>query len=131
MNVARHMFIIFRVSRKGQHNTLVCYWATRAFEDLRASLMERQREALTRKNRSDASAFAFSHEIFAHVNEYRDVFRAMAGKQSGAAVQQLLHKILLTLVRDDVKATWLRGATAVQSRWKRSHASLQAPSSGC
>jgi AcrR family transcriptional regulator len=79
------------------------------FEDLRASLKKRQREALTRKNRAEERVFAFSHEIFAHVYEYRDVFRAMAGKQSGAAVQQLLHKILLDLVRDDVKAVASRG----------------------
>jgi hypothetical protein len=37
--------------------------------------------------------------------EERDVFQAMVGKQSGAMVQQVLHKILLDLVRDDVKAT--------------------------
>ena len=43
--------------------------------------------------------------MFAHGNEYRDVFLAMLGKRSGAVVQQLLSNILLNLIRDDVKAT--------------------------
>jgi hypothetical protein len=48
--------------------------------------------------------------MFAHASEYRDVFRAMAGNESGAVVERLLQKILLDLVRDDVKATLPRGA---------------------
>ncbi len=53
--------------------------------------------------------FAFSHEMFAHANEHRDVFRAMVGKQSGALIQHLLHRMLVDLVRDDVKAMAPRG----------------------
>ncbi|MGH9627203.1 MAG: TetR/AcrR family transcriptional regulator [Bryobacteraceae bacterium] len=74
------------------------------FDDLRASLRERQREALARGSSIEERVFAFSHEIFAHADGHRDVFRAMVGKQSGAVVRQLLHKILLDLVRDDMKA---------------------------
>jgi hypothetical protein len=33
----------------------------------------------------------------------------MVGKESGAAIQRLLHKLLVDLVRDDVKATMPRG----------------------
>jgi hypothetical protein len=46
--------------------------------------------------------------MFAHANEYRHVFRAMVGKHSGAVIQHLLHKLLVDLVRDDVKAMVLR-----------------------
>jgi AcrR family transcriptional regulator len=74
------------------------------FEDLRASLRQRQREALSGRGSVDERAFAFSHEMFAHANEYRDVFRAMVGKQSGAVVQQILHQMLVELVREDMKA---------------------------
>jgi len=74
------------------------------FEDLRASLKQRQREALSRRGSVDERAFAFSYEMFAHANEYRDVFQAMVGKQSGAIVQQILHNMLLDLVRQDTKA---------------------------
>ncbi len=73
------------------------------FDELRASLKERQREALTRGN--DQRLFAFSHEIFLHTNEHRGLFRAMVGKQSGAVIQQVLHKMMVDLVREDVKAT--------------------------
>jgi len=75
------------------------------FDDLRASLKERQREALARRSGLDERVLGFSYEIFAHANDHRDVFLAMAGKRSHAAVQQLLFKILLELVRDDLKAT--------------------------
>jgi AcrR family transcriptional regulator len=74
-------------------------------ENLRASLRERQREALSAV-RSDDRLFAFSRELFIHANEHRTVFRAMVGKRSGAVVQQLLQKMLVDLVRDEVKARW-------------------------
>ncbi len=72
-------------------------------EGLRASLKERQRQALAEGGRDDASVLAFSHELFAHAHEHRAVFRAMVGKRSGAVVQQLLQKMLVDLVRDEVK----------------------------
>jgi AcrR family transcriptional regulator len=79
------------------------------FDDLRASLKARQREAFSRARSLEERVFAFSLELFSHVNEYRDVFRAMVGKRSGAAVQRLLHKLLADLIRDDVKGTVARG----------------------
>jgi AcrR family transcriptional regulator len=75
------------------------------FDNLRASLKERQREALVRRSGLDDRVLGFSYEMFAHANEHRDVFLAMAGKRSQAIVQQLLYRILLDLVRDDVKGT--------------------------
>ena len=72
-------------------------------EGLRASLRERQREALSTVAGVDDRLFAFSHELFVHANEHRTVFRAMVGKRSGAVIQQLLQKMLVDLVRDEVK----------------------------
>jgi AcrR family transcriptional regulator len=74
------------------------------FDGLRTALKELQRQAHLRTTSSDERLFAFSHEMFAHVAEYRKVFRAMVGKRSGALVQQLLQKIVVDLVRDDLKA---------------------------
>jgi AcrR family transcriptional regulator len=73
-------------------------------EGLRVTLKEHQRQAHLRQIGSDEQLFAFSRETFAHVAGHRDVFRAMVGKQSGALIQQLLHKIMVDLVREDVKA---------------------------
>ena len=78
------------------------------FEDLRASLKARQRDAFARGRSVEDRVLAFSQEVFAHTNEYRDVFRAMVGKRSGATVQRLLHKLLVDLVREDVKETVVR-----------------------
>ncbi|MBZ5574770.1 MAG: TetR/AcrR family transcriptional regulator [Acidobacteriia bacterium] len=73
-------------------------------DGLRAALKDHQRQAHLHRGGSDERLLAFSHEMFAHIAEYRDVFRAMVGKRSGALIQQLLHKIMVDLVRDDVKA---------------------------
>jgi AcrR family transcriptional regulator len=83
------------------------------FDDLRASLKARQRDALARERSVEDRVFAFSQEIFAHTNEYREVFRAMVGKRSGAAVQRQLHKLVVDLVREDVKETVARTEKAV------------------
>lgn len=73
-------------------------------DGLRAALKQLQRQEHLRKASSDERLFAFSHEMFAHIAEYRNVFRAMVGKRSGALVQQLLQKIVVDLVRDDLRA---------------------------
>jgi AcrR family transcriptional regulator len=83
------------------------------FDGLRASLKERQRQALMRGRSIDEHVFAFSQEMFAHANEYRDVYRAMVGKHSGAMIQHLVHKLLVDLVRDDVKAMVSRGNDSI------------------
>jgi AcrR family transcriptional regulator len=72
------------------------------FDDLRATLRARQREAFTRGRTIDDRVFGFTREVFAHTNEYRDVFRAMAGKRSGAVVERVLHKLLIELLSEDV-----------------------------
>jgi AcrR family transcriptional regulator len=82
------------------------------FDELRASLKARQRAALSRGGDIGERVFGFSHEMFVHANEYRGVFHAMMGKQSGAVVQRLLQKLLVDLVRDDVKAATEGGATS-------------------
>ena len=73
------------------------------FDGLRAVLKELQSQAHKRTTSSDERLFAFSHEMFAHIADYRKVFRAMVGKRSGALVQQLLQKILADLVQGDLK----------------------------
>jgi AcrR family transcriptional regulator len=73
------------------------------FDSLRTSLKERQREAQLRRGPVEERAFAFSHDLFAHVNDHHDLFQAMAGKRSGAVVQSVVHKLLLDLVREDIK----------------------------
>jgi AcrR family transcriptional regulator len=78
------------------------------FDEFRASLKAHQRDALSRGRNVEDRVFGFSHEIFSHTNEYREVFRAMVGKRSGAALQRLLHKLLVDLVREDVKQTVAR-----------------------
>jgi AcrR family transcriptional regulator len=78
------------------------------FDEVRASLKAYQRDALSRGRKVEDRVFGFSHEIFSHTNEYREVFRAMVDKRSGAALQRLLHKLLVDLVREDVRQTVAR-----------------------
>ncbi len=78
------------------------------FDALRAILREHQRQAHARRGGADDRLFAFTREIFDHVAGYRDVFRAMAGEQSGALIHHLMHKLIIDLVREDVKAALAR-----------------------
>jgi AcrR family transcriptional regulator len=73
------------------------------FEDLRTALKARQLEALVPGRAVDDRVLAFSHEMFAHADQHRELFSAMVGKQSGAVVQQQIRKLLVDLVRDDVR----------------------------
>jgi len=85
-------------------------------ETLRATLRDRQRRVLPQTAGPHERLFTFSRELFAHANEHRTVFRAMVGKRSGAIVQQLLHKMLVDLVRDEVSVLRpRRGAEAVDA----------------
>ena len=81
------------------------------FDALRASLRERQRDALSREDNVDGRLFAFSHHMLAHVHEHRHLFRAMAGKRGGAAVENVMRKLVVDLVRDDLTAMLARSAT--------------------
>jgi AcrR family transcriptional regulator len=71
-------------------------------QELRESLREGQRRALASAT-ADERLLAFSRELFVHADEHRTVFRAMVGKRSGAVIQQLIHKMLVDLVREEVK----------------------------
>jgi len=81
------------------------------FEQLKASLRTRQQQARSARLPQDR-VFAFSHELFVHVQEYRQLFKAMVGKHSGAIVQRTMQKLLLDLIRDEVKQPGSRNAEA-------------------
>lgn len=82
------------------------------FDRLRESLRALQREAMNRPGPLDGRVLAFTREVFAHTDAHRDLFRMMIGRRSGAAVQRILHKLLLDLIRHDVNACAERGRPA-------------------
>jgi AcrR family transcriptional regulator len=86
------------------------------FDELRASLTARQRDTSSRAGEIGEGVFAFSQDMFAHAHEYRNVFHAMIGTQSGVVVHRLLHKLLVDLVRDDVKAAGAHSVTSAVTR---------------
>jgi len=77
-------------------------------EGLRQSLKARQRQAMADSS-PEHRIFAYTHDMFVHVDEHRRVFRSMVGKRSGAIIQQLFHKMLVDLIRDDVNVLAPRG----------------------
>jgi AcrR family transcriptional regulator len=83
------------------------------FEGLRAALRQRQRDALSRAEHADERILAFSREMFAHTDGHRGLFQAMVGKRSGAMVQQMLHRVLVDLVREDMRAALGPGSKTV------------------
>jgi AcrR family transcriptional regulator len=70
-------------------------------EGLRQSLKARQRQAMAHSS-PEQRIFAYTHDMFVHVDEHRTVFRSMIGKRSGAIIRQLFHKMLVDLIREDV-----------------------------
>ena len=80
-------------------------------EGLRSSLKELQRQALARRGSADERLFGFSRELFEHTDGHRDLFRAMTDDRSAALIRQVFHRILVDLVREDVKAIVSRDET--------------------
>lgn len=83
-------------------------------EAFRAAIKEHQRQLLQKAAGSGERAFLFSHEVFAHAHAHRDVFRPMVGRHSGAVVQRLFQKILVELVREDLKLMSPRDGTPAE-----------------
>jgi AcrR family transcriptional regulator len=72
-------------------------------EDLLVSGLETLRLSLKARQRGEI--FAFTAALFEHARDHRDMFRAMIGKRSGAVVQRLFHKMLVDLVRHEMRST--------------------------
>jgi len=77
-------------------------------EGLRSSLKELQRHALTREGPAEERLFAFSRELFTHIDGHRDLYRAMVADRTVGLLQRVFHRMIVDLVRDDVKATLSR-----------------------
>jgi len=75
-------------------------------EDLRSALLERQRAAIAaRRGHAD---FTFSLAMLEHAADAVPLWRAIAGRESGAFVMQRLHDMLAELVRNDLLAMGVR-----------------------
>lgn len=84
-------------------------------DELRASLLALQRQAHAKPVSKEERLFAFTRELFAHTNEHRDLYPSMVGDRSAALLQQAFRRMLLDLVREEVKAVVPR-APASQTR---------------
>src|SRR5215469_4081957 len=88
------------------------------FEGLLVTLQERQRDAACCGGRPEERLFAFSRYLLAHADEHREIFPAMVSQRGGALIQHLLRRLLLKVVREDVRAMALRedaGAVPVEA----------------
>ncbi len=85
------------------------------FEELRSQLKSCQSKPGNMRGDMQDRVLAFSHALFEHVDEYRKIFRAMVGKESGAMVQRTLQKLLLDLIREEVELSPSRKETAIPS----------------
>jgi AcrR family transcriptional regulator len=72
-------------------------------EDLLVSRLETLRLSLKARQRGEI--FAFAAALFEHAHDHQDMFRAMIGKRSGAVVQRLFLKMLVDLVRHEMRST--------------------------
>jgi len=72
-------------------------------EDLRESLLARQREALSAADRT-GNGITFSRAMLEHAAERLPLWKALAGAESGAFVLKRLHEMLADLARNDLSA---------------------------
>jgi AcrR family transcriptional regulator len=84
-------------------------------EGLRASLKDAQRQAHSKDGPEHARLFAFTRELFAHTRDHRDMYPGMVGGRGAALIQQAFRRMLLDLVRDDVKALLPRSGSVPAS----------------
>lgn len=82
------------------------------FGDLEAELSEQQRLVRNRTQDPVERVFGFSLAMFQHAHQYRRVWGAMVGKQSGAAVLRELQRMLEKIVGREITALVPRGFTA-------------------
>lgn len=81
------------------------------FDTLRKELKQMQHQAASASD-PEARLFAFSHYMFAHVQPYRSVYRAMAKERGGAAVRQHLQRLLVDCSKAELKR--LRSSTTAR-----------------
>ncbi|MBI3645918.1 MAG: TetR/AcrR family transcriptional regulator [Acidobacteriales bacterium] len=74
---------------------------------LQEVMSQRQEAALTKQASPLARGLAFSLPLFQHVYQQRNVCRAIFGRQGGAAVQHRVRRLLVKLVREDLKGLGL------------------------
>jgi AcrR family transcriptional regulator len=80
------------------------------FGELEAELSEQQRLVRARTDDPIERVFGFSVAMFRHANQYRRVWGAMVGRQSGAAVLRELERILEKIVGREINALVARGS---------------------
>jgi AcrR family transcriptional regulator len=73
-------------------------------DELQQELRQKQQEMYGEGSNIQERLFAFGYEVFAHTERHRQLFRALSADKTGFAIQRTWHKILLDLVREDVKA---------------------------
>ena len=81
---------------------------------LRSFLQGHQRAALARPGGATERVFGFTLAMFEHVDEQRELGRALLGRRAGAIVMQHIRRIFADLIRHDLAALAPRGTEVPQ-----------------
>jgi AcrR family transcriptional regulator len=73
-------------------------------QSLRTALEQHQKLALRESAPAEQRGFGFSQALFEHADEQRETFRCVVGKRSGATIERHFRRMLVDLVREDVRA---------------------------
>jgi AcrR family transcriptional regulator len=71
-------------------------------DNLRAMLIERQREAKARSGAAKRESFGFALALFEHAGEHLDLYRALVSKGGVATTLKMIRQILTDMVRREL-----------------------------
>ena len=75
-------------------------------DQLQQELKQKQHEVHAQGRNIHERILAFSFEVFTHTEKHRELFRALSADGTAVVIKRAWHKILLDLVREDVKAVF-------------------------
>jgi len=87
-----------------------------SFENVRALLIDHQKDTLARRGDLKDRSLAFSLAMFEHARDHRDLYRALVGGRGGTVALNSIRQILSDLVRDELTATRNKVTANVVSR---------------
>jgi AcrR family transcriptional regulator len=72
------------------------------FDELKSAIVAQRRAARGGRKGTDSGRLDFGLALFEHAHSHRHLYQAMVGRESGAALQNKMRRLVTQLTRDDL-----------------------------